>query len=127
MLQKIADRIKYFQKTYAVAGIMDGLATIKDRAVRVGDRIEECVVTEVAADRVTLKGVLGGDGRSEIECTTFDVAGRPVASVAGVVLHVGDKYKGCTVGAIGQGRMVLQQDGAQGAAGAGAAPSSQLP
>lgn len=110
MIRRMTERIEHFRKTCTVGGILDGVAVINGELVRIGDRIEECTVTEISAEAVVLAGaVTDAPAETVFECSTFEVDGKPAAKVQGAILHVGDRFKDSVVHQIAPGRIVLRK------------------
>ena len=110
LMLTVANRTEHFEKTYKLTAILDGVALISGHSgpVKVGDKLEECVVAAIDSSAVVLKGSVGGGRENTVlACKTFEMAGRRVAKVQERILHVGDKYNGGIVKEIGKDKIVL--------------------
>ncbi len=110
LMLTVANRTEHFEKIYKLTAILDGVALISGHSgpIKVGDKLEECVVVAIDSSAVVLKGSVGGGRENTVlACKTFEMAGRRVAKVQERILHVGDKYNGGIVKEIGKDKIVL--------------------
>ena len=109
LMLTVAKRTEHFEKTYKVTAILDNVALVSGHSgpIKVGDKLEECVVVTIDPSAVVLKGSVGGGEGTVVACKTFEMAGRLVAKVQGRLLHVGDKYNGGIVKEIGKDKIIL--------------------